>query len=41
VRLPSGGLWTGVLEAGERQLASLQALNDPRGIYMLCECGWR
>ena len=43
VRLPTGlgSGWTDLFAAGERQIDALRALNDPRGIYMLCECGLR
>jgi protease-4 len=29
----------GLLRAGARQLAALERLNDPRGLYLLCDCG--
>jgi protease-4 len=28
----------GLLRAGARQLAALERLNDPRGLYLLCDC---
>jgi protease-4 len=39
IRLPSGtSPLDGVLAIGARELASLERLNDPRGIYLLCAC---
>lgn len=41
IRLPSaaGTPLDGLLAIGARQLESLERLNDPRGLYVLCACG--
>ncbi len=41
IRIPGsyGSPFQKLARAGERQLQSLEALNDPRGLYYLCACG--